>query len=98
MRCDRWDRVTPPCEEPVAPTLVRARRTRPLVRTRTHRPILAGTVRRSAVVSVQVIKPVLSLCGREKELPEVSHISLTHRGEPNRRQAEAAAMHFLDTG
>jgi hypothetical protein len=30
-------------------------------------------------VSVNVIKPVLALCGREKVLPEVSHISLTHR-------------------
>ncbi len=25
------------------------------------------------------IKPVLALCGREKKLPEVSHVSLTHR-------------------
>ena len=27
-----------------------------------------------------MIKPVLALCGREEVLPEVSHISLTHRG------------------
>ena len=26
-----------------------------------------------------MIKPVLALCGREKVLPKVSHISLTHR-------------------
>jgi hypothetical protein len=35
---------------------------------------------RSAAVKVNVIKPVLALCGREKVLPEVSHVSLTHRG------------------
>ena len=34
---------------------------------------------RSAVVSVNVIKPVLAPCGRDEVLPEVSHISLTHR-------------------
>jgi len=42
-------------------------------------PFSRGPVSRSAAVRVNVIKPVLALCGREKELPEVSHISLTHR-------------------
>ena len=32
------------------------------------------------MVSVNVIKPVLALRGREEVQPEVSHISLTHRG------------------
>jgi hypothetical protein len=38
---------------------------------------------RSAAVSVNVIKPVLALCGREKVLTELSHISLTHRAPAN---------------
>ena len=33
---------------------------------------------RSAVVSVNVIKPVLALCGREEVQPEVTGRSLTH--------------------
>jgi DNA polymerase-3 subunit epsilon len=36
-------------------------------------------VSRSAAVRVNVIKPVLALCGREEVLPKVSHVSLTHR-------------------
>ena len=36
---------------------------------------------RSAVVSINVIKPVLALCGREEVQPEVSHTSLTHRDQ-----------------
>ena len=43
-------------------------------------PFSREPVCRSAAVRVMGIKPVLALCGREKELPEVSHVSLTHRG------------------
>jgi len=53
-------------------------------------------VSRSAAVRVNVIKPVLALCGREKELPEVSHISLTHRADVA-RMAELAER-YADLG
>jgi hypothetical protein len=42
-------------------------------------PFSRDVLGRSAVVRVNVIKPVLALCGREKVLPEMSHVSLTHR-------------------
>jgi len=38
------------------------------------------------------IKPVLALCGREKELPEVSHVSLTHRAQAG---GEAVSTHQI---
>lgn len=37
---------------------------------------------------VNVIKPVLALCGREKELPKVSQLSLTHRARGAARTGE----------
>jgi hypothetical protein len=43
-------------------------------------PFSMDVLGRSAAVRVNLIKPVLALCGREKVLPKVSHISLTHRG------------------
>ena len=41
---------------------------------------LTGVPDGSAAAMVNVIKPVLAPCGREEVLPEVSHVSLTHRG------------------
>ncbi len=45
-------------------------------------PFSSDAPGRSAVVRVNVIKPVLATCGRRKCLPEVSHVSLTHRARP----------------
>jgi CRP-like cAMP-binding protein len=42
-------------------------------------PFSVHVLGRSAAVRVNVIKPVLALCGREKVLPEVSQLSLKHR-------------------
>jgi len=41
-----------------------------------------------------VIKPVLAPCGREEELPEVSHVSLTHRGAAVRCAPTDVRRHF----
>jgi len=54
-------------------------------------------VSRSAAVRVNVIKPVLALCGREKELPEVSHISLTHRARLGRARRRPEGGNSLGT-
>jgi hypothetical protein len=55
-------------------------------------PFSTGVSGRSAAARVNVIKPVLALCGREEVLPEVSHVSLTHRDELARLRARVSEL------
>ncbi len=63
-------------------------------------PFSREPVSRSAAVRVMGIKPVLALCGREKELPEVSHVSLTERADAQggRKWAQTPDQQNLTAG
>ena len=60
------------------------------VRTRAHRPIIDRAGEQICSGERQRDQPVLALCGREKVLPEVSHLSLTHRALLRDRLARRA--------